>query len=376
MGEQEVKSIFDFASKELSGSAFWAWVLYEAFEKKEEKNKAAEALGKALLEKINKEFEPKLEPNVVKGVRTELSIKNEAEPKNNLPKSGKVDIALLGENEKPLVFIENKHFSTPNVDDVIKQVSDYAKMVKGDPIRVIMTWRHDTASQWKALDEKDENGICFLSLEKQVGLIGGVKPKDSPMVQAYDDYISKLKEKRKNRIDELGENFSQMSDDVWKNDDSLYEMMLLLTSDIKEDLRVYTGTSYGRPWVQAAFCEPEHEENNKPKHHKAFFYRLDRDKGGMYLRLNCYTSTKQNKEHIVKLFKDKGFHKNEITKPFSWAPSYVNGKETTLMKTYLVRKNGGKTPETKFNSVKLFQPQLLTFHQKLIKLAEEAIKTL
>ena len=266
MGNQKIKSIFDFGSKELSGSAFWAWVLNEACVDKQ--NLHAVAVGEAFLAKLG------VSEDIVNGVETEVNVK-----------SGRVDIALLGdqddkcgigkEKRKPIAFIENKHFSTADVNKVIEQVNRYA----GEDTnlkKIIMTWRHDTASQWNVLE--GTNNICFLGLEDQFMLIKRAKPKICPIINAYFDYISELRTIRKRRIKELSTKpFSKMSEDVWTEEDSLYEMMFQLTKGLKNDddksLRVHVGNSGSRKWVQAAFCVRE----NDAKKYRKFFYRLDRD---------------------------------------------------------------------------------------------------
>ena len=376
-------NIFDFASKELSGSAFWAWVLNEACVDKQ--NPDAVAVGEAFLKEI------KVDANDIDEVETELSVKDDQQ------KTCRVDIALLGakttESSKadskkyPVAFIENKHFSTAELIKVIKQIDKYAKPFSSNPPqKVIMTWRHDTASQWYSIAEKKD--ICFLSLEKQVELIGGVKPKDCPIIQAYYDYISKLNIARTRRIDDiLKKSFFDMSEDVWIEEDSLYEMMSRLTKGLKNEgekpLRVYVKTgNNGDKFAQAAFCERGIDD----EYYRAFFYRLDKDcnkdckgqLGGYYLRLNCYTSKPKDKRDIVSRFEEADICKKDSSdsKLFYSMSGAKEGQETTILKVYILPNKNEKN-KVGVETVSELNKKLKYVHNnKIFRLAKEAIETL
>lgn len=347
------KNIFSFAPKELSGSAFWAWVLYEAFETKNSKNSDAKALGKAFLPNEI------IHSNDIKEVLTEHKVQ-----------SGRVDIALMGNKEpyNPVVLIENKHFSTPRALDVIKQVGRYDETEEHEvsPIKVIMTFRHDTELQWTKLSSTQREHCHFLSLGDQVELIKNNTKGACPIIRAYYEYISSVLDKRFERIEKL-DKFSNLDDSIW-HEDSLYELMTMLTAGIDKEnalgnkLDLYIGKNpNGRPWVQAAFQESG----------KTFFYRLDKDSKGIYLRVNAYSTNPEDKTILAKSIKG---HLKEAYTPFEWKESYLKGKESTLLKLYLNKVKGSETAI--YKDIAHLRTDLAEFHKRFIDAVKAAMKGL
>ncbi|MBI1216418.1 MAG: hypothetical protein GC185_11460 [Alphaproteobacteria bacterium] len=332
------KTIFDYATSELSSSAFWAWVLSSLCNAPgdDAPQDDVKVLAKLFLAGSG------IQPEKVKLVRTEVSFKK-----------GRADIVLYADKNETVILaiIENKLLSTPSIYDVYRQLESYRENcpeAKG----FILTWRYDTAHDYNR-DGKSWN-VQFLDLDSQVEIMQKAHVRH-PILQQYYSYAGKVQKSRHASLEELKRPIKEISFDGVKGslarEDFQWALMNKLTDgcDIKE---IYGGVNKGGGcWTQAklplpkGFCISYRKDWNE-----IFFYRLDRMnakdvcQSPFYLRLNYYTwsegkkltqGEKNEKQAIIddKVFPacKKAYRKN----PFSLGeldlqPSYTKNKESSL----------------------------------------------
>lgn len=328
-------NLFNYATNELSGSAFWTWLLISLCD---DENIGTERY------KIAKEFMAivGLEDIKIGHVQKEIKIQG----------AGRADIVLYsGENKKNgseeniIAIIENKTWSTAWAEDLKNQIKRYVNNVPEQSIAVkpiVMTFRHDTQQLWKKLD--DTSDIVLLGLDKQCEIFSKFTTSNDQIINQYARYLNKLQETQKDRLNKLtkGCNLSTL-ENILEHHDSQWKFMEIITSNCKDDenkeLDIYNGTSFGRAWTQASWTL----DGNG---YCFFFYRLDKDKRGYYLRLNNYRKDDcDDKQDFTKAdvinFRKSAFntckellereptlsHNINISIDY---PKYINGKECTL----------------------------------------------
>ena len=340
-----MKNLFALAPRELTGSAFWAWILSSLTSGKQENVELQKiALGfleKALITNA---------PNII-NVRTEVALKN----------NRRADIALFDNNRNtPFAIIENKVWSTPNAEHLYEQLEnsynfDDVPVLKN---KIAMTWRYDTEQQWESLDNKEN--IPLITLPIQCKLLANCK---HPIVKEYYKHSEQEYSNRENRLDCIKDTSSiydlARTTNLLSYDDAQWKLIQLLTQNIGDIIKINVGNSSGVPWKQAWFKINNHN----------FFYRLDHGRKGYYLRLNYYTwEDNDTKQAIIHANKEKTYAclRDSIKSPsFSdWARIYKNesGKESLLWCHWL---------QEETLTVQEFRKKLTSWHKNFIKQAEK-----
>ncbi|HCK32118.1 MAG: hypothetical protein CMH32_03270 [Micavibrio sp.] len=336
------KTLFDFAPRELSGSAFWAWVLHETCFNYAS-DKGVSDVGERFLKELG------VCKNQVRKIYTEKQIL----------KRQRADIVIEGSEEKILAIIENKVFSTPYPPDIIRQINQYSDCIikdgKGMPAKMAMSLRYDTQKQWP--QKMGDDYVPLLSLKDQLGLFEDIPSND--IAKAYHDYLIKLEDEQKRHLGAIY-NDKKLYDlrDISFSDITVFKLMYSLIDGIKKDKEyINIGNSYGRPWAQYDFCK---EEQCRWR----FFYRLDRDRNGVYLRVNYYAPQPEDRPDIVDYIGDKVLEKG--AGPFIWKPRYLKSKEATLMSVYF--------SELRDKTVKEVNTALKDWHPHFLSIIEHALK--
>ncbi len=325
-------NLFTFAPGELTGSAFWAWILQSLLCQHQNNKTELARLAKKILAFVD------IDPQQITDVDTEVKCEKE----------GRADIVLYDQNKKPFLIIENKVWSTPNADDIKKQIERYAKSLNQPDIKMLaMSWRYDTECLWG-----EDSEIKLLTLKDQCELLEGI---NHPIVEEYASHAKIILAQRQQDLEKVKKEYPvneivKSPSERNKNNrildyyDVQWCFLNMITKNIK-DIKLYNGNSRGRPWTQAGFKIDG----------KSFFYRLDRSKEGFYLRLNYYTQQKQDKTEYINRLTSLNLPKPDW---LEWKPSYLKGKESTLWYAWL------KNVDMPVND---FKPQLEEFHKEFIK---------
>ena len=263
----ENPTIFYYATKELTGSAFWAWLISRTYAEKNDQ--AIKKLASSYLTKIG------VDPQKVADVRTEVT----------KPNRRRADIVVYDGNGKVLAIIENKLGDTLYAKDVIHQINGYAEGL--DCKKVIMTWRYETWDQWKDMSDEEKKNITLLYLDYQIDLLASYKG-DNDIARQYHIHAKEGQQYRDDRLKDvqqhLSKNLSLLAESLSLGyHDAQWLAMKTLTEGAREKLDNGINKG-GSPWTQAGF-------NIRGN---TFFYRMDRGRGGYYFRLNYWSDDKES----------------------------------------------------------------------------------
>jgi PD-(D/E)XK nuclease superfamily protein len=255
-------NLFKFATKELSHSAFWAWVL-ESVDQANPEFKGPRELGRLLLERLGVPGEP---TSLV--VETERSLRGGA---------GRADI-WVNVDDRHIVVIENKTSSIPGP----AQLAKYQTALKGEVQDVHLcllstAFDEEIRSQNAALPCEFVGAEHILSMLEQV-------THDHPLIQDYFAWLSDLVQS-KERLRRWA--FSQNNSEVavaLSTPEGQWALLRELKESITGDLRRGTNTG-GHPWTQLWVIKPAQQADD------TIFYRVDKAKSGYYLSVRQYQGT-------------------------------------------------------------------------------------
>ena len=308
-----VSNLFALAPQELTGSAFWAWVLQHACPETPPPSPDVGALAVRVLERMN------VAPDKIFRVQTEVPCGD-----------GRADIVLYDRQERPLAIVENKVWSTPYVNDIARQLDAYARNLGNTPRKVAMSWRYETECMWQ---HNSHGPDIFLSLPDQCNLLQGTQ---HPFVREYLVHASAVLNNREQRLshihpDAILQNIAQQAEgkELLGTDDAQWKLMTLLTALLPGKVNVYNGTSRGTPWTQAEFSARNDRDGACE-----FFYRMDRSRNGFYLRLNYYTAGKNEagKPEVMQALRSLPLPPGLNPE---WSCTYPRARESTLWYLWL-----------------------------------------
>lgn len=352
-------NLFSYATNELSGSAFWTWLLISLCG--EDKGTERYKIAVKFMEKIGLKDVP------LGHVHKEVKIEG----------AGRADIVLYSDKydeSKPekhiIAVIENKTWSTVLAKSLKTQIDSYIDGIKEwspNAKPIVMTFRYDTERQWKKPPRSNSN-YSFLGLNEQFDILGINKTKESEIINHYTQHIQSIRESRKKRLKKLsiGSLLSNLTNGELEHHDTQWKLMEVFTencengykSSQKGSLDIDNGNSRGRPWTQAGFNIAD----------KRFFYRLDKDNKGYYLRLNQYDheypkSLNKFREQACNICKEPIEKACENLNPIILKidysnPKYINSNECTF---WYLRFSDNK--EATINDVTSF---LEAFHRKFV----------
>ncbi len=283
-----MSNLFDYAHGELTGSAFWAWVLSALCTDTPLENSSQYKLAISFVEKIG------LQDGCYGAVKTEVKFHS----------AGRADIVLYStdyNNDRPLqniaLIIENKTWSTAWAEDVLEQVNKYWEAIEPKPQnakRAVMTFRYDTEQLWANILNNETKHTKFLGLKAQLNLFDGIDSSND-IIKQYYEYLNALHEDHQKSIQQIKTvtNLVTLNDtEILNRHDTQWKLMSLLTDGL--ELEQYNGNSSGRPWTQAGFWAQG----------LRFFYRIDKQSSGYYLRFNHYFRSDEFSEECRKNFRN------------------------------------------------------------------------
>jgi len=258
-------NFFRFATRELSHSAFWAWVL-QAVDRSAPEFDGPKELGERLLETLDAPSSPS-------------SIKVETE--RPLPaNAGRADIwAEVGHTH--VVVIENKMSAVPSPSQIERYQDALAR-----ESRILRLCLLSTAFDEEVRAEFELDPEChFMSAENVLSMFDGVT-QDHPLLRDYHEWLSGVLARReRNRRWVFSSNDEELVEALATREGQ-WELLKELTESMTG--RQYRGTNRGgRPWTQYRFVE---EGEDGPD---AMFYRIDQSSRGYYLSVRQYQATPQ-----------------------------------------------------------------------------------
>jgi hypothetical protein len=260
-------NLFAFAPKELSHSAFWAWV----FEGLNTENERIRDLARNLLQKLGAEY-----PGGCVAVSTEHSFGDGC----------RVDIAVSFEDQSHL-FVECKR-SAPVAEDQIIRYQQQA----GDKTQIAVLSTHFDTS------DLDELNVSSLDTRNQGELLAEYRG-THPIVDQYADWIDDLRSRRANLQKKAVSSDSSDVEEALSTCVGQWHLMRQITKDIAGDH--YRGINRGgTPWTQYAICSSGDEFDR-------LFYRIDNYKSGYYFSLRQYLGSRDHpawdnkEERLVRL---------------------------------------------------------------------------
>jgi hypothetical protein len=256
------QNIFTYATRELSHSAFWAWVLAHAAGHNSS-YRSPTILARRLLEKMRAPL-----PETSIDVRTEKPLEGRV---------GRVDIWGLIDDEFEFV-IENKKTASPRKKQIENYVTSVEHRGKAASVALISTAFDLDVREYVMNDDR----WTFFTAEALDSLFAEIDC-DHPIVSDYHVWLAELTRSRRHYAD-LSR--SDRPDDLKKGLKSAVGQWALLES-VSKDMsgRQYRGTNVGgRPWTQFRFVEAD------DKGPDAIFFRVDEDARGFYLSVRQYQS--------------------------------------------------------------------------------------
>lgn len=252
-------NLFHFAPRELSHSAFWAWVL-QCTDSEDPLLSAPKAVGLALLDATNT-------PRPLSEVKVETEVK--------LRKAGRLDVVVTVDEGRATLVIENKVLSKPAVEQLDRYEEELRADARGGLSLAVMSTAFDedvrdeirSRADWQYLGI---DTLCSILEPHQHG---------HALLQHYASWLAARKRKR----EELAR--YALSADRDKRNEALGTaegqwalMKALLPVRGRQD----RGTNVdGSPWTQFCFVEPVGERD-------MLFYRIDQSSAGPYFSLRQY----------------------------------------------------------------------------------------
>lgn len=257
-------NLFRFATRELSHSAFWAWVL-QSVDQGQPDMGGPERLGKRLLARLGAPSSP----NAIQ-VQTERTLPH---------KAGRADIWATVDQEH-IVVIENKRSSIPKRSQIERYRQALASESRTLHLGILSTSFDD---DFRAALET-EPGWHFVSAEDVLSMLNDCKPHDHPLIRDYDEWLRHVLTRREKNRKGVFSSRSEERVEALGTRVGQWELLGRLTKAMTG--RMYRGTNTGgRPWTQFRFQEQGEDGSD------ALFYRVDRSVKGYYLSVRQYQST-------------------------------------------------------------------------------------
>jgi hypothetical protein len=248
-------NLFAFAPKELSHSAFWAWLL-EGLNSTEE---TLQRPARNLLRELGVEHSG---GNVT--VSTEHSFGDGC----------RADIAVSFEDGSN-VFIECKR-SSP-VDE--NQISRYERESENQTRIAVLSTHFDT----RALDRLD---VPSLDTSKQGRLLDEYRD-SHPIIDQYAEWLDELQSRRAElKRKAMSSDYSAVEEALSRRVGQ-WHLMCRITDDMTGEYSRGTNRG-GNPWTQFAICSSGDDSDR-------LFYRIDRYKSGYYLSLRQYLGRRDHR---------------------------------------------------------------------------------
>ncbi len=267
------QNIFHYATKELSHSALWAWVLSCANSEQDDRQDV-----RALAEEFLKHVGYSTPLPRVKSVETEVPSKD--------TKKIRFDI-LASFEDAPSLLIENKVDALPSMD----QLRTYRKHLPNSKC-VLLHAGFDCVSRSYRWPKVREAGWKRVGIGEIVGLFeeldrSGIAIKHSLLIdyQAWLKHRARCHAKRacQAKVDDFGQVITAL-----KCPDGQYAFLDDLCKDLHGVMQMGTNLS-GTPWTQFAFFWLQEDHPKKNDFPDTLFYRIDRtSKRGFYFAVRQY----------------------------------------------------------------------------------------
>lgn len=249
-------NLFRFATKELSHSAFWAWI-FQATDAEDEALEGPRAVGQSALRKLD--VSPPTE-NV--SVKTEVPF----------PSGDRPDLKIEFDDGNAL-FVELKRSAAFSE----QQIERYREAIgKGGVVALIST----------RYDARKAGGICsYLGLEEIQEIIAPHRA-SHPLLSDYAEWIDERFERR-NAIKENA--FAQDADKIAESLSTLYGQKLVMeaiTSQIIGRWNQSQAKLGGDPYTELWITDPEEDQDR-------LIYRIDEYSSGYCFSLKQYLRSEQ-----------------------------------------------------------------------------------
>ena len=253
-------NFFRFATRELSHSAFWAWVL-QAVGHGNSEFESPGLLGRRLLDRLGAPSSP-----------TSIEVSTE----RTLPeKAGRADIWAAVDQEH-VVIIENKRSSVPSRSQIDRYRNALARESRTLHICLLSTaFDADVRGEFEADPE-----CHFVPAEGLLSILDGIAH-DHPVTRDYHVWLKHLVACRdRHRSWALSPKHEEFTKAL-ATPEGQWALLGVLTGSME-------GTPYrgmnagGRPWTQFRFVDRAEEPPD------TLFYRIDRSSRGYYLSVRQY----------------------------------------------------------------------------------------
>lgn len=280
MADPDIQNLFAYAPKELSHSAFWAWVLNSLRHPRVSEYAGPQKIAKEMISKLtNGKFLPS-----VNHVITEQPLKYGA---------GRADIYVTNKAGQVLVIEMkiNRAVSNKQLDRYKKSLDRTHGRRKGFVALVSAYFDSDAlcSERYSVLDLEGQQGIIkpYLNSHEIVSEYGGWLnwKLEGAATRREKLNTGEFKDLREPLTDDVETQWMLMREIVQRS-----EKLIKRSPGIEYQSARYHGTSVGRPWVQYQFYE-KYESNPY-----VIIYRLDSASRGPYLAVRDYKKhTKKNK---------------------------------------------------------------------------------
>lgn len=257
-------NLFEFAPRELSHSAFWAWVL-DSLDSQEEDLRDVRDLGRELLQSVGAS-----PPKVSIEVETEYSLPGEA---------GRVDIYATIDDSEALL-IENKVSDRPSVD----QLRAYKASPDAEEAHfLLISTTYPTQNAAKA---EAEEPWTYLNAEDVLELLDEVNG-DYPILTDYHRWLTDEVSQRRVLEEKALDSDPELRMEGLRTVPGQWAFMWVVTEPFAETGRQYThrNTTSGDPWTEFRFVEEVTDDQD------ALYYRVEELAVGPVFRLNQYQGT-------------------------------------------------------------------------------------
>ena len=252
-------NLFSFATKELSHSAFWAWILQSVDTKGNSSLKIPRRIGRRFIKTIGYQEE-------IKSIEVEREVKVES--------GCRLDVVATI-NNRTLLVIENKVKARPRAN----QLEQYAKDLNVESKDVLMVLLSCAFDKHIRPEIEREGKWKYLGVDEIQKIIGRATI-GHPLVDDYANWIKFRKVEEKNLV-------SMATSDNYENICKALEdrrgQWGLMDSIVGEfEGEIHTGTNKsGSP--RMTFWFSNYDEVND-----GFFYRIDKNRVGPYFSLRQY----------------------------------------------------------------------------------------